>query len=225
MGCLMEILNPHIRIIKKVKVKNMKVILIIIVSMALVYFIYKLCMLKYEIILYKGVYKSDNEPVYITANRQEIDENPYLPIPGNDAIYTKPCKKLSMLTYSKCKDSTTTKYVISYPIYKMDTTYTYTDENFKFRVLQSKNTVEETLSSFITPIRVDNLREYLKYIELFKDIKTYRDIETYHNTLVEELITKYNAVVESNSQSSYIDKSNETIKRILDICKMKNKDK
>ena len=218
----MEILNPHIRIIKKVKVKNMKVILIIIVSIALVYFIYKLCMLKYEIILYKGVYKSDNEPVYITANRQEIDEKPYLPIPGNDAIYTKPCKKLSMLTYSKCKDSTSTKYVISYPIYKMNT---YNDELFKHRVLISENTVEETLSSFITPIKVNNLREYLKYMELFKDIKTYSDIEAYHNTLVEELITKYNAVVESNTQSSYIDNSNETIKRILDICKMKNKEK
>ena len=158
--------------------------------------------------------------MYITANRQEIEENPYLPTPGNDAIYTKPCKKLSILTYSKCKDSTATKYVISYPIYKMDT---YTDENFKFRVLKSENTVEETLSSFITHIKVDNLREYLKYMELFKDIKTYRDMEMYHNTLVEELITKYNAVVESNSQSSYIDKSNETIKRILNICKMKNK--
>ena len=198
----------------------MKVILIIIVSIALVYFIYKLCTLKYKIILSKGLYKSDNEPVYITANRQEIEENPYLPTPGNDAIYTKPCKKLSILTYSKCKDSTATKYVISYPIYKMDT---YTDENFKFRVLKSENTVEETLSSFITHIKVDNLREYLKYMELFKDIKTYRDMEMYHNTLVEELITKYNAVVESNSQSSYIDKSNETIKRILNICKMKNK--
>lgn len=100
---------------------------------------------------------------------------------------------------------------------------TYTDENFKFRVLKSENTVEETLSSFITHIKVDNLQEYLKYMELFKDIKTYRDMEMYHNTLVEELITKYNAVVESNSQSSYIDKSNETIKRILNICKMKNK--
>lgn len=200
----------------------MKVILIIIVSIALVYFIYKLCTLKYIIILSKGLYKSGNEPVYITANRQEIDENPYLPTPGNDAIYTKPCKKLSILTYSKCKDSTATKYVISYPIYKMDT---YTDENFKFRVLKSENTVEETLSSFITPIKVDNLREYLKYMELFKDIKAYRDIETYHNTLVEELITKYNAVVESNSQSSYIDNSNETIKRILELCKMKNKEK
>lgn len=198
----------------------MKVILIIIVSIALVYFIYKLCTLKYKIILSKGLYKSDNEPVYITANRQEIEENPYLPTPGNDAIYTKPCKKLSILTYSKCKDSTATKYIISYPIYKMDT---YTDENFKFRVLKSENTVEETLSSFITHIKVDNLREYLKYMELFKDIKTYRDMEMYHNTLVEELITKYNAVVESNSQSSYIDKSNETIKRILNICKMKNK--
>lgn len=220
MGCLMETLNPHIQIIKKVNVKNMKVILIIIVSIALVYFIYKLCTLKYKIILSKGLYKSDNEPVYITANRQEIEENPYLPTPGNDAIYTKPCKKLSILTYSKCKDSTATKYVISYPIYKM---YTYTDENFKFRVLKSENTVEETLSSFITHIKVDNLREYLKYMELFKDIKTYRDMEMYHNTLVEELITKYNAVVESNSQSSYIDKSNETIKRILNICKMKNK--
>lgn len=220
MGCLMETLNPHIQIIKKVNVKNMKVILIIIVSIALVYFIYKLCTLKYKIILSKGLYKSDNEPVYITANRQEIEENPYLPTPGNDAIYTKPCKKLSILTYSKCKDSTATKYVISYPIYKMDT---YTVENFKFRVLKSENTVEETLSSFITPIKVDNLREYLKYMELFKDIKTYRDMEMYHNTLVEELITKYNAVVESNSQSSYIDKSNETIKRILELCKMKNK--
>lgn len=220
MGCLIETLNPHIQIIKKVNVKNMKVILIIIVSIALVYFIYNLCTLKYKIILSKGLYKSDNEPVYITANRQEIEENPYLPTPGNDAIYTKPCKKLSILTYSKCKDSTATKYVISYPIYKMDT---YTDENFKFRVLKSENTVEETLSSFITHIKVDNLREYLKYMELFKDIKTYRDMEMYHNTLVEELITKYNAVVESNSQSSYIDKSNETIKRILNICKMKNK--
>lgn len=220
MGCLMETLNPHIQIIKKVNVKNMKVILIIIVSIALVYFIYKLCTLKYKIILSKGLYKSDNEPVYITANRQEIEEKPYLPTPGNDAIYTKPCKKLSILTYSKCKDSTATKYVISYPIYKMDT---YTDENFKFRVLKSENTVEETLSSFITHIKVDNLQEYLKYMELFKDIKTYRDMEMYHNTLVEELITKYNAVVESNSQSSYIDKSNETIKRILNICKMKNK--
>ena len=216
----METLNPHIQIIKKVNVKNMKVILIIIVSIALVYFIYNLCTLKYKIILSKGLYKSDNEPVYITANRQEIEENPYLPTPGNDAIYTKPCKKLSILTYSKCKDSTATKYVISYPIYKMDT---YTDENFKFRVLKSENTVEETLSSFITHIKIDNLREYLKYMELFKDIKTYRDMEMYHNTLVEELITKYNAVVESNSQSSYIDKSNETIKRILNICKMKNK--
>lgn len=198
----------------------MKVILIIIVSIALVYFIYKLCTLKYKIILSKGLYKSDNEPVYITANRQEIEENPYLPTRGNDAIYTKPCKKLSILTYSKCKDSTATKYVISYPIYKMDT---YTDENFKFRVLKSENTVEETLSSFITHIKIDNLLEYLKYMELFKDIKTYRDMEMYHNTLVEELIAKYNAVVESNSQSSYIDKSNETIKRILNICKMKNK--
>ena len=46
MGCLMETLNPHIQIIKKVNVKNMKVILIIIVSIALVYFIYKLCTLK-----------------------------------------------------------------------------------------------------------------------------------------------------------------------------------
>ena len=220
MGCLMETLNPHIQIIKKVNVKNMKVILIIIVSIALVYFIYNLCTLKYKIILSKGLYKSGNEPVYITANRQEIDENPYLPTPGNDAIYTKPCKKLSILTYSKCKDSTATKYVISYPIYKMDT---YTDENFKFKVLKSENTVEETLSSFITHIKIDNLREYLKYMELFKDIKTYRDMEMYHNTLVEELIIKYNAVVESNSQSSYIDKSNETIKRILNICKMKNK--
>lgn len=53
MGCLMETVNPHIRIIKKVKVKNMKVILIIIVSIALVYFIYKLCTLKYKIILSK----------------------------------------------------------------------------------------------------------------------------------------------------------------------------
>lgn len=222
MGCLMETVNPHIRIIKKVKVKNMKVILIIIVSIALVYFIYKLCTLKYKIILSKGLYKSGNEPVYITANRQEIDENPYLPLPCNDAMYTKPCKKLGMLTYSKCKDSTSTKYVISYPIYKMNT---YNDEHFKHRVLTSENTVEETLSSFITSIKVDNLQEYLKYMELFKDIKTYRDIETYHNTLVEELITKYNAVVESNTQSSYIDNSNETIKRILDICKMKNKEK
>ena len=64
----METVNPHIRIIKKVKVKNMKVILIIIVSIALVYFIYKLCTLKYKIILSKGLYKSGNEPVYITAN-------------------------------------------------------------------------------------------------------------------------------------------------------------
>lgn len=201
----------------------MKVILVIIVLGALIYFIYNLCMLKYKIILRKGLYKSSNEPVYITANRKEIEENTWLPIAGNDAIYTIPCKELGMLTYSKCKDSTTTKYVISYPIYKMDTTYTYTDENFKFRVLQSKNTVEETLSSFITPIRVDNLRKYLEYMELFKDIKTYSDIEAYHNTLVEELITKYNVVVESNSQSSYIDNSNETIKRILDICKNSNK--
>lgn len=200
----------------------MKVILVIIVSVALIYFIYNLCMLKYKIILRKGLYKSSNEPVYITANRKEIEENPWLPIAGNDAIYTIPCKELGMLTYSKCKDSTATKYVISYPIYKMDN---YNNEYFKFNVLRSKNTVEETLSSFITPINVNNLEEYLKYIELFKDIKTYRDIETYHNTLVEELITKYNAVVESNSQSSYIDKSNETIKRILDICKMKNKEK
>lgn len=223
MGCLMETVNPHIRIIKKVKVKNMKVILIIIVSIAfaLVYFIlYKLCTLKYKIILSKGLYKSGNEPVYITANCKEIEENTWLPIAGNDAIYTKPCKKLGILTYSKCKDSTATKYIISYPIYKMNT---YNDEHFKHRVLTSKNTVEETLSSFINPIKVDNLREYLEYMELFKDIKTYSDIEAYHNTLVEELITKYNAVVESNSQSSYIDNSNETIKRILDICKNSNK--
>ncbi len=198
----------------------MKVILVIIIAISLIYFIYKLCLLKYKIILKNGLYKSGNEPVYITANRKEIEENPWLPIAGNDAIYTIPCKELGMLTYSKCKDSTATKYVISYPIYKMDT---YTDENFKFRVLKSENTVEETLSSFITHIKIDNLREYLKYMELFKDIKTYRDMEMYHNTLVEELITKYNAVVESNSQSSYIDKSNETIKRILNICKMKNK--
>lgn len=194
----------------------MKILLIIVGVILGIYIIYKLCTLKYKIILSKGLYKSGNESVYITANRQEIEETPYLPTPGNDAIYTKPCKKLGILTYSKCKDSTATKYVISYPIYKMDT---YTDENFKFRVLKSENTVEETLSSFITPIKVDNLREYLKYMELFKDIKTYRDMEMYHNTLVEELITKYNAVVESNSQSSYIDKSNETIKRILNICK------
>ena len=131
----------------------MKVILIIIVPIALVYFIYKLCTLKYKIILSKGLYKSGNEPVYITANRKEIEENTWLPIAGNDAIYTKPCKKLGILTYSKCKDSTATKYVISYPIYKMNT---YNDEHFNHRVLTSENTVEETLSSFINPIKLDN---------------------------------------------------------------------
>lgn len=60
-------------------------------------------------------------------------------------------------------------------------------------------------------------------MDLFKDIKTYSDIENYHNTLVKELIDRYNKLISKDLENNYLDNSNKTIKRILDICKNSNK--
>lgn len=198
----------------------MKILLIILCTLLLIYIIYKLCVLKYEILFWKGTYRSGNEPVYFAGDRIIVDEIPFNTI-RNEAMLTKSAGELCSFTYSKYKVSGNyPRYIISYRVYRITDK---TDVEFKNYILNSSKNIEETLSFLIKPIKIDNVQEYLYYTDLFKDIKTYSDIENYHNTLVKELIDRYNKLIPKDLENNYLDNSNETIKRILNICKNSNK--
>lgn len=198
----------------------MKILLIILCTLLLIYIIYKLCVLKYEILFWKGTYRSGNEPVYFAGDRIIEDEIPFNTI-RNEAVLTKSAGELCSFTYSKYKVSgNSPRYIVSYKVYRITDK---TDVEFKNYILNSSKNIEETLSFLIKPIKIDNVQEYLYYTDLFKDIKTYRDIENYHNTLVKELINRYNKLISKDLENNYLDNSNETIKRILNICKNSNK--
>lgn len=194
----------------------MKILLIIFCVIVGIYLIYKLCMLKYEILFRKGIYKSGDEPVYFNGNR-EVDDDICIDTIRNGAILTKGSKNFTSLTYSKYNIlSNYSKHIISYRVYKI---LDKTDVEFKNYILKSSKCIEDTLSSLIIPIKINNTQEYLYYINLFKDIKTFNDIENYHNTLVKELIDRYNKLISNSLQCDYLDNNNKTIKRILNICK------
>ena len=191
----------------------MKILLIILCTLLLIYIIYKLCVLKYEIIFWKGIYRSGNEPVYFAGDRILEDEIPFNTI-RNEAMLTKSAGELCSFTYSKYKVSgNSPRYIASYRVYRITDK---TDVEFKNYILNSSKNIEETLSFLIKPIKIDNVQEYLYYMDLFKDIKTYSDIENYHNTLVKELIDRYNKLIPNVSKDTYLDNNNKTIKKILD---------